>query len=72
MNDLRLEKKPVSVLRKKIMEFQHSSPHVMRLMTLIVSMVNFSPVDRVDMQEVMAVMVDVQHCGEKCCQLINH
>ena len=71
MNDLKLEKKPVSVLRRKIMEFQHSSPHVMRLMTLLVSMVNYGPVDRVDMQEVMAVVVDVQHNGEKCYLQIN-
>ena len=40
-------------------------------MTLIVSMVNYGPVDRVDMQEVMAVVVDVQHNGEKCYLQIN-
>ena len=71
MNDQKFEKKPVSVLRRKIMEFQHSSPQVMRLIALIVSMVSFSPVDRVDMQEVMAVVVDVQHNGEKYYLQIN-
>ena len=67
MNDLRLEKKPVNVLRRKIMAFKHSSSHVMRLMTLIASMVSFSPVDRVDMQEVMTFVADVQHSGEIYC-----
>ena len=63
MNDQKKKNQSVSVLRRKIMEFQHSNQHVMQLMTLILSMVNFSPVDRVDMQEVMAVVVDVQHNG---------
>ena len=63
MQDLKLSKQPMSVLRRKILQFRHANPEVMRLMTLIASMVNFAPVDRVNIEEVMEVVVDVQHNG---------
>ena len=63
MYERRLSKQPVNVLRKKILAFRHPNSDVMRLVTFLAQMVAFTPVDRVDILEVMEVISDVYQKG---------
>ena len=63
MHERRLTKQPVNDLRKKILAFRHPNQHVMRLVMFLAQMVAFTPVDRVDILEVMDVIADVYQNG---------
>ena len=63
MQRLNKEQQPMMILRKKLLDFSDPQQGLARLMFVISHMVNFSPVDRVDVTDVKRYIEDIKESG---------